>query len=95
LTEVVHILLVFMGVAGIAWGITTLRIVASQKVRAELPEDLVRATLVVGGLRLVGGVAWLIAAGARAEWAAWVGVATMLGAPIARFMLVRRRVRWR
>ena len=87
MTEVVRILLVLLGVVGIAWGITTLRVVASQKDRAELPDDLVRAIVVVGCLRLIGGVAWLIAAGARVEWAAWVGVATVLGAPAARFGL--------
>jgi hypothetical protein len=95
LTEVVRILLVLLGVVGIAWGIRTLRVVASQKDRAELPDDLVRGIVVVGGLRLIGGVAWLIAGGARAEWAAWVGVATVLGVPVARFILARRHVRWR
>jgi hypothetical protein len=90
MTEVVRVVLAILGVSGIAWGIVTLRTLAPRASRSQLSADQVRGVFAIGLLQIVGGVAWLITAIARVEWAAWLAIATLLAAPVVR-LIVRRR----
>jgi hypothetical protein len=90
MTEVVRVVLAILGVTGIAWGFVTLRVLAPRANRSQLSGDQVRGVFAIGLLQIVGGVAWLIAAIARVEWAAWLAAATVLTTAMIR-LIVRRR----
>lgn len=92
MTEVVRFVIAILGVTGIAWGLLTLRMLAPRANRSQMSGDQVRqarGVFAIGLLQIVGGVAWLIAAIARAEWAVWLALATVLAAPVIR-LIVRR-----
>ena len=90
MTEVVRFAIAILGVISIASGFLALRVLAPSANRSQLSGDQV-LVFAIGFLRIVGGVAWLVAAIARVEWAAWLALATVFAGQVVR-LIVRRGI---